>query len=383
MARRKKYQKLPNGYGQIRYLGKGRRNPYGVYPPAGAEYDNGQKKAPKALCYVSSRMAALAVLTSYHAGTYKPGDEVSIDKAMRDDKAGSDALEKLIGDYNRRVLAVEENKIYTFRDVFLGYYKDKFGEEYGHAGKKRKMESSMIAAYKNAAALHDMDMRSLRKDDYQAVIDDICGRLKHSSAELAKTLFHQMSGYAMSQDIIDKDYSQYAKIKIEDDDEHGVPFAWEDLRRLWAHKDDKTVEFLLIMCYSGFRISEYIGIEVNMQDRYLCGGLKTDAGRGRIVPIHSDILPLVEHRMREYGKLLTCTPGKFRTLMHKKMDELGMEQHTPHDCRHTFSALCEKYKVDERDRKRMIGHKLDLTNGVYGHRTVEELREEIEKIKFV
>ena len=253
MARRKKYQKLPNGYGQIRYLGKGRRNPYGVYPPAGDEYDNGQKKAPKALCYVSSRMAALAVLTSYHAGTYKTGDEVSIDKAMRDDKAGSDALEKLIGDYNRRVLAIEENKIYTFRDVFLGYYKDKFGQEYGHAGKKRKMESSMIAAYKNSAALHDMDMRSLRKDDYQAVIDDICGRLKHSSAELAKTLFHQMSGYAMSQDIIEKDYSQFAKIKIEDDDEHGIPFAWEDLRRLWTNKEDKIVEFLLIMCYSGFR----------------------------------------------------------------------------------------------------------------------------------
>ena len=31
-------------YGQIRYLGKGRRNPYGVYPPAVEEYDNGHKK---------------------------------------------------------------------------------------------------------------------------------------------------------------------------------------------------------------------------------------------------------------------------------------------------------------------------------------------------
>ena len=37
MPRRKKHPKLPNGYGQIRYLGKGRRNPYGVYPPA--KYD--------------------------------------------------------------------------------------------------------------------------------------------------------------------------------------------------------------------------------------------------------------------------------------------------------------------------------------------------------
>lgn len=37
MAKRKKHPRLPNGYGQIRFLGKNRRNPYGVYPPAKEE----------------------------------------------------------------------------------------------------------------------------------------------------------------------------------------------------------------------------------------------------------------------------------------------------------------------------------------------------------
>ena len=57
--------------------------------------------------------------------------------------------------------------------------------------------------------------------------------------------------------------------------------------------------------------------------------------------------------------------------------------HTPHSCRHTFSRLCESYGVSEADRKRMLGHSFgnDITNGVYGHRSVEELRAEIEKIK--
>ena len=36
--------------------------------------------------------------------------------------------------------------------------------------------------------------------------------------------------------------------------------------------------------------------------------------------------------------------------------------------------------MNENDRKRVIGGARDLTNGVYGHRTVEDLREEIEKI---
>ena len=74
--------------------------------------------------------------------------------------------------------------------------------------------------------------------------------------------------------------------------------------------------------------------------------------------------------------------------MYKKLEALGIaytngKKHTPHDCRHTFSWLCEHYKVNENDRKRMMGHsfKNDITNAVYGHRTVEELREEIEKIE--
>ncbi len=51
--------------------------------------------------------------------------------------------------------------------------------------------------------------------------------------------------------------------------------------------------------------------------------------------------------------------------------------------RHTFSMLCEKYEVNENDRKRMMGHsfKEDITNKVYGHHELEDLRKEIEKIE--
>ena len=37
----------------------------------------------------------------------------------------------------------------------------------------------------------------------------------------------------------------------------------------------------------------------------------------------------------------------------------------------------------EADRRRMLGHSFgnDITNGVYGHRRLEELREQIEKIE--
>ena len=74
MAKRKKYPKLPNGYGSIKRLsGKNRTNPYGVYPPT-KEFDlNGIPVAQKAICYVDDWYKGFTVLTWYRNGEYYEG----------------------------------------------------------------------------------------------------------------------------------------------------------------------------------------------------------------------------------------------------------------------------------------------------------------------
>ena len=57
MPRRKKHSRLPNGYGSIRYLGKNRKNPYAVHPPANIDGDR-----PAALCYVDDWMKGFIIL---------------------------------------------------------------------------------------------------------------------------------------------------------------------------------------------------------------------------------------------------------------------------------------------------------------------------------
>lgn len=89
--------------------------------------------------------------------------------------------------------------------------------------------------------------------------------------------------------------------------------------------------------------------------------------------------------MAVYGQLLPMSSNEFRRDMADIVIRLGIlniPKRTPHDCRHTFSWLCEKYGVTENDRKRMLGHSFgsDITNRVYGHRDLEELREQIEKL---
>lgn len=375
---RKRYPKLPNGYGQIRYLGKKRRNPYGVYPPAIYD-DDGKALAQKAICYVDSWLKGFEVLTSYKAGTYTPGDEkdLKIDECANPDSF----IQKLLSDYNRmQGLETEtDEKGFTFAEVYEKFWNYKYETE---KGKKLSQQSrySTQAAFKNCSVLHDKEFALLKHDELQRVIDDC--PLKHASVELIVSLFKQMYDFAEIYDLCEKNCARHVKINIEDDDESGVPFTDDELKILWNHIDDPTIEMIIIMCYSGYRITAYKTLKIDLEKKSFFGGLKTKAGRKRTVPIHSGIYSLVKKRIERDGEILKDSTDDFRIDMYDALEKLGIEKHTPHDCRHTFSKLCDDFEVKENDKKRMLGHAFnDVTNKVYGHRSLEALRTEIEKIK--
>lgn len=381
--RKKKHPRMPNGFGQIRQISGAKRNPYGVYPPQLQEDQDGKRLPVQALCYVPTWSVAFAVLAAYNAGTYVPGMESDLINAENETglKSGNNrVIEGILADYmriKRKMEGLPEIYDPSFAEVYKLYYHDKY--ETGRVLSKSS-KSSAASAFRNCAKLHDRSFRSLRLADLQDVVDTC--PLKHSSLELIVGLIKQMYKYADAHELIEKDYSTHLKIKIQDDDVHGVPFTEEELRILWNHSDDPIVEMILIMCYAGYRIAAYTSMQVNLQERYFLGGNKTASGKNLQVPIFSGIYPLVERRVKRDGGLLAMSPASFRNKMNAVLKSLGIERHTPHDCKHTFSALCEQYGVNENDRKRMLGHKIgNVTNDVYGHRTLEELRAEIEKIE--
>lgn len=339
MAKRKKYPRLPNGYGSIKYLGKNRTNPYAVYPPVTEYRENGSAITPKALCYTNDWMKGFGILTLYKNGQYVPGQEPP--EFLASDSP-DDVLQHIIADYNKAKR--EEGNITpdkTFKEVYVAFYDYKYVQDKSRTYSPQS-KTSTRAAFKNCAALHDRIFKDLKHDDLQKVVDDC--ELKHASLELIVSLFHQMYAYADIYSLVDKDYSAHVKIKKEDDDEHGVPFTDDELEILWDHKDNDIVRFILIMCYSGYRIAAYKKMEVDLKDNYFFGGVKTKNSKNRMVPIHSAILPSVKTQLVK-GILLKMSVETFRAKMYETLAELGIEKHTPHDCRHTFSRICEKYKV--------------------------------------
>ena len=118
---------------------------------------------------------------------------------------------------------------------------------------------------------------------------------------------------------------------------------------MWGRREDPVVRMVLVMCYTGFRISAFEdpGFETHLNDElpYFEGGVKTESGRNRIVPVHSAILEFVREMNGQY--LCGKSASQFRRDMKAKMVEIGIDAegmaesryHTPHSCRHYVECL--------------------------------------------
>ena len=126
---------------------------------------------------------------------------------------------------------------------------------------------------------------------------------------------------------------------------------------------------------------------VDLEQMTLKGGIKTKAGKDRIVPIHPRIQKFVKQRMTETGKYLFSYNGKklstsqYYIFWNRVMDELKIH-HTPHECRHTFRSRLDSAGANKVCIDLMMGHKSkEVGERVYTHKTIEELKNALNLVK--
>lgn len=91
------------------------------------------------------------------------------------------------------------------------------------------------------------------------------------------------------------------------------PFSKDEIKKVWEHQKEPWVDTVLILLYSGWRISELLNLKlenINLQAGTMKGGTKTKAGKDRVVSIHSKIRALVEARLAEGGPRLISYNGR-------------------------------------------------------------------------
>lgn len=221
-------------------------------------------------------------------------------------------------------------------------------------------------------------------------------------------MFNLMFDYAVEYELTDRNYARTFKITDnvinEMETVHNAHISFKDweIDKLWNHVEDVPyVDLVLIHCYLGVRPQE-LGLfeleNVDLENNTMKGGMKTDAGKNRIVPIHSKIKDLVVEKYKQAEKLeskyiFNCTDAKNgRTFLtydkyrHRFVNVVNVlklnPDHRPHDPRKHFITMAKKYEVDEYAIKYIVGHAInDITERVYTDREIDWLKAEIEKIK--
>lgn len=221
-----------------------------------------------------------------------------------------------------------------------------------------------------------------------------------------KSLFNVLLDYAVEYEIVERNYARTFSVsedvakEVENNREGHIPFTNDEILLLWSNVDTIAyVDLVLIQCYSGWRPQE-LGLirmeDVDLENWTFQGGMKTDAGTNRVVPIHTRIRPLVKARYEEAQALgseylfnnvgkrtkgINLTYGKYKNHFNRIVRELNLNPgHKPHDGRVHFVTMAKKWKVDEYAIKYIIGHAIpDITEKVYTKRGNDWLMEEIEK----
>lgn len=231
------------------------------------------------------------------------------------------------------------------------------------------------AAIRYFGPLFTMSFQDVDVDDLQECLDD-CPKGKRTRENM-RACAGLMYKYAIPRHLTADglNLAQYLTVSG-DAAAHRDALTDLELARLWKYSDVVPgVDHVLIMCYTGFRPSEYLALTAdsyNAATQTLTGGAKTDAGKNRVVTLSPKIAPLVARLAVRGGPLA----GEWSSL--KRWSEVvfypsleacgidnpvvdvagGVQRHriTPHSCRHTFATLIKRVGGADKDKLELIGH---------------------------
>ena len=336
--------RFPNSYGSVIKLSGKRRKPYAVRVTDRYEMVDGHiVQKYKYLEYFEKRTDAITYLSNYNAGM-----------ALKEHRSLVDAP--------------------TLNDMYNKWLEEKEFRE----GLSDAQRNNYRAAWNKYEPLHNRKIHSIRLADVQPILDANADKSKGYVSNML-TVIRGAYGCAKRYDYIDNDFTPLLFGKGQPGKGIHKSFTVEEIKKLWAFEHDTVAQFALLTIYTGMRPVEptlITPMDIHLSERYIVGGVKTQAGRNRIIPIHRKIMPIVEARME---RKVLFDPVDVEVYRHW-MEMRGMD-HRPHDGRHTCSTYLEAAGVPLNRRKLILGHKIkDITDGVYTHVSPEELVKEIDRL---
>lgn len=332
--------KRSNGTGSIKFI-KGRSKPYAVFRPS--KMVNGKRKAE---------------LIGYFA-THDEAEETLLMETLHPTK--NTTLGELWNMWK---------KTRSFTDL------------------AKSTQEGYCMAFNYMKDYENKRFADMKQDDFQRCIDNAVDKGKSVSTQnKVKILCNILSVYALINDITYKSYA--VKLKTAKAEKPQIEiFSADDIKKLFANDNKPLVDTILILIYTGMRISELLTLnkfQVNLNEMVIVGGLKTDAGRDRIIPVHPKIQNYISRHYESCRNKLIEHDGKpytsryYRKKYYEVLESLGIRKISPHKARHTFFSLMSLYCKDSKVIADVGGHTdVHFTENVYVHPDLERLRKGVE-----
>lgn len=340
--------KNPNGYGSVVKLSGNRRKPFVVRKTTGFN----EKGHPIYMVI----------------GYYKTREEGM----------------KALADYNHDPYDVDQAAI-TLDQLHELWVEKKLSKMAGSTQKNLKSSWNYISKLK------DMKYREIKAAHMQECIDSY--PYGASGKGTMRALWKHLDNFAIELDIPIKRYADLVHAPSYETENERVPFTDAEIETIWKQEPGFDRDTILILLYTGWRITEFRNLlieDVNLEEGTIKGGVKTNAGKNRVVPIHSKIRPLIEEFYDKDQKYLIryedgkqISDGSYRNEHFKPfLSRLGFD-HTPHDARHTVRTKLDEKKANKKCVDMILGHKTkDVGLRVYTHKTIQDLKDTIELIDY-
>lgn len=395
--------KAPNGYGQIIKLSGHRRKRYAVriscgyrqriciqnkkeyYPIAIDKYKMTYRSSKNDYVMYCDDESVLDYLTSKNC-TYKI-EFVRKYKYLQYFELSRDAHAYLAkmnrGDPVKEHVSIASEP--SFKDVYRMYIQ--FAMSLNRPPSKASLQAYKTG-FNNWADIHDVKFKNVTTKMLQDCLTKH-GTMSKSSVGKMTTILKKMYKYALAHQITDTDLSKYLFSEHTDEKKYvHTIYTDDEIKMLWKRSGYEGAAVMLIMIYLGTRCTEFLELRtenIHLDKRYLVGGIKTEAGRNRVIPIHKRIIPLIQ---RFYNPdnvyLFPSTSGNAMLYSHFRTNKwevynkkLGIE-HRTHDCRHTTATKLEQYGVSDMHRKLILGHSLRDVTAIYTHVSKEALIADID-----
>ena len=118
--------------------------------------------------------------------------------------------------------------------------------------------------------------------------------------------------HAIDLEIATTNYTMLVELPLKEESRLHKPFSGAELAELWKNTGDLGAKVALILCYTGLRPSEFAKIknaDVNLSARYMRGGIKTAAGKNRLIPVAEKIFPLIGDFYKPANEYLLTLDG--------------------------------------------------------------------------